>query len=152
MSVTRRMVAGFMFSTALRQVVLIRKNRPEWMAGLLNGVGGHIEPTDASPEAAMRREFLEETGVDHCDWLPVCLLSGSGWQVHFFAAIGPVLRCSTMTDEPSVWCDYASIVQPNSVSSPGFVPNLSWLVPLARLRLRGEAVFCHVLEEPQVSK
>ena len=39
-----RMVVGFAFTEDRRSVILIRKNRPEWQAGRLNGVGGHIEP------------------------------------------------------------------------------------------------------------
>lgn len=44
-------------------VALIRKAKPEWQAGKLNGVGGKIEDFDPSPVHAMTREFMEETGV-----------------------------------------------------------------------------------------
>jgi hypothetical protein len=37
-------VVGFAFDTDGR-VALIRKNRPEWQAGRLNGIGGHVEAT-----------------------------------------------------------------------------------------------------------
>jgi len=55
-------VIGFVFDDKDR-VVLIRKNRPDYLAGKLNGVGGKIEPTDRMPVDAMVREFDEETGV-----------------------------------------------------------------------------------------
>ena len=59
-------VVGFVFEknpvTAVWEVLLIRKTRPSWQAGLLNGVGGKIELLEASSEA-MVREFQEETGV-----------------------------------------------------------------------------------------
>lgn len=57
----RNYVLGFVFSPDLREVYLIRKNRPEWQRGLLNGIGGKIEQgeTDA---AAMHREAFEESG------------------------------------------------------------------------------------------
>src|SRR4051812_3192633 len=54
-------VCGFAFDL-LGRLVLIRKKRPEWQAGRLNGVGGHQEPGE-TPEVAMAREFYEETGV-----------------------------------------------------------------------------------------
>jgi len=43
--------------------LLIRKNRPEWMAGKLNGLGGHIEQTDRLLVDAMVREFAEESRI-----------------------------------------------------------------------------------------
>jgi len=63
----KQYVLGFCFSRDKEEVVLIRKNRPEWQKGKLNGVGGKIEPEDASPLHAMVREFKEETGVDTID-------------------------------------------------------------------------------------
>ena len=54
-------VAGFLFSPDRSRVLLIRKNRPAWQAGKLNGLGGKIEPGETPPQA-MRREFREEQG------------------------------------------------------------------------------------------
>jgi len=51
-------VAGFLFDETLENVVLIRKNRPKWQAGKLNGVGGHVEARETSIET-MHREFKE---------------------------------------------------------------------------------------------
>jgi len=36
----KRYVLGFCFGPSLTTVVLIKKNRPAWQAGRLNGVGG----------------------------------------------------------------------------------------------------------------
>src|SRR5687767_2261708 len=54
-------------------VLLVRKARPEWQAGLLNGIGGKIQHLPIRPQdtelrwesslEAMRREFTEETGL-----------------------------------------------------------------------------------------
>jgi 8-oxo-dGTP pyrophosphatase MutT (NUDIX family) len=41
----------------------IRKNRPHWQAGKLNGIGGKVEPGE-NADQAMVRETLEETSVD----------------------------------------------------------------------------------------
>jgi len=56
------LVLGLVFSEDLENVVLLRKNRPDFLAGKLNGVGGHIEGGE-SHRSAMEREFKEETGV-----------------------------------------------------------------------------------------
>jgi 8-oxo-dGTP pyrophosphatase MutT (NUDIX family) len=63
---TRSYVLGFAFTQDLRLVVLIEKARPEFMRGLLNGVGGAVEPGE-DPRKAMVREFLEETGLPTTD-------------------------------------------------------------------------------------
>lgn len=66
LSERQRYVCGFAFhdevGTVRPRVVLVRKVKPDWQAGKLNGVGGKIEPGE-TPEAAMAREFKEETGV-----------------------------------------------------------------------------------------
>lgn len=56
-----RYVLGFMFNEAKTHVLLVKKNRPAWQAGLLNGIGSKIEPGE-QPLEAMEREFQEETG------------------------------------------------------------------------------------------
>lgn len=50
-------------------IVLIRKNRPEWQAGRINFPGGKIEINE-KPEDCIVREFKEETGVETIvsDW------------------------------------------------------------------------------------
>lgn len=71
-----RYVVGFLFDGQWESVVLIRKSKPEWQRGKLNGVGGKIEtfPIEAwvnpprherteTPQEAMAREFEEEAGV-----------------------------------------------------------------------------------------
>lgn len=56
-------VCGFMFDKRTQELVaLIRKKRPDWQAGKVNGVGGKIERGEKA-HAAMVREFQEETGV-----------------------------------------------------------------------------------------
>jgi 8-oxo-dGTP diphosphatase len=55
-------VAGFLFSEDESKVVLIEKNKPDFLKGLFNPVGGKKENNETSLEA-MIREFKEETGV-----------------------------------------------------------------------------------------
>jgi 8-oxo-dGTP pyrophosphatase MutT (NUDIX family) len=54
-------VLGFVFNLDKTKVALMRKTKPEWQRGRLNGIGGKIELGETSI-TAMHREFKEETG------------------------------------------------------------------------------------------
>lgn len=122
-------VCGFLFSPDRSRVLLIRKRRPAWQAGKLNGVGGKIEPGETAI-AAMRREFREETGLQLSDWQHVLTLSGADdagsgreWAGHFFRAFGDVTTARSMTDERLE-------VHPARAVPDGVIPNLRWLIPM----------------------
>ncbi len=126
----REWVVGFLFDLDADKVVLIRKNRPEWQAGKLNGVGGKVEH-DELPADAMGREFREETGVVHDDWHHFADLKWEEGIVHFYRAfVTPEKRdrCCSMTDEDIVF------VYTDEISSEDVTPNLRWLIPLAAHR------------------
>lgn len=125
-------VLGFLFDESLQKVVLIVKNRPQWQAGMLNGVGGKIE-TDESPEDAMRREFQEETGVDVATWQEFAFLGdGQYFALHVFAAKGAVNAVKTSTDEQVVVVPAIQSLAGTEVGGSGaMVENLAWLIPLA---------------------
>lgn len=99
-----RYVVGFMFDQSMEEVALIRKNKPEWQAGLLNGVGGKIEPNE-SALFAMRREFLEEAGSETDGmWNPFCSMSGKNndgerFEIEFFYAIGALAVLKSQESE-----------------------------------------------------
>lgn len=122
----RRAVCGFFFDPGKTTLVLIRKNRPEWQKGLLNGVGGKVEEGEFALEA-MIREFEEETGVRHEEWEEFCQLADeiNGYEVHYFRAFGDVTKCTSTTDER------IELVMPGGIAASGVIPNLTWLVPLA---------------------
>lgn len=93
---------GFLVDDARERVVLIRKNRPAWQEGKLNGVGGKVEPGETAYRA-MAREFVEETGYDGpLAWERYVSLDWSDGVVHFFRAFAPLSvlgECATVTDE-----------------------------------------------------
>jgi 8-oxo-dGTP diphosphatase len=122
-------VCGFLFSLDRSRVLLIRKRRPAWQAGKLNGLGGKIEHGE-TPNEAMRREFREEAGADPAEWQHVLTLSGADdagsgreWAGHFFRAFGDLTCVRAMTDE-------ALEIHPTDALPRDTIPNLRWMIPL----------------------
>ena len=121
-------VVGFLFDQDGKNVVLIHKQRPLWQKGYLNGVGGHLKEGEPA-EVAMEREAIEEMGV-RTTWQRFCQLGDRRhWTVHFFCAFdtGALNLAKTQTDEEIV---RLSVSQ--AVISPNVIPNLRWLIPMAR--------------------
>jgi 8-oxo-dGTP diphosphatase len=121
-------VLGFLFNATGEDVVLIRKTKPAWQAGKLNGVGGKIEEIDATTKDAMIREFREETGVTYEDWKHFgTMYSPNTWAVHLYKGMDDVAyRVETVTDEEvDVYaCEYLP-------DSEEVISNLKWLIPVA---------------------
>lgn len=125
-------VCGFLFSPDRSAVALIRKRRPAWQAGRLNGVGGKVESGE-SPGEAMVREFWEEAGVEVRGWREVVVLEGrpsefdpAGWRGHFFAATASPAEWEgvrSMTDEAIEKCAVRPLPEDT-------IPNLRWIIPL----------------------
>ncbi len=120
---------GFLFSPDRSRVLLIRKNRPAWQAGKLNGIGGKIERGE-TPAEAMRREFREEAALDISTWQEILTLggaddagSGVAWRGHFFRAFGDADSARGLTDETLE-------IHPVATLPPDTIPNLHWMVPL----------------------
>lgn len=96
-----RYALGLAFSTDGREVLLLLKNRPDFLAGLWNGIGGHIEAGE-SARAAMAREFTEEAGLawSEAAWQLLGERGGEGFHLTLFTARGDISGARTMTDEP----------------------------------------------------
>ncbi len=80
---TKEYVLGFAFDPRFKNVLLIKKNRPEWQAGLLNGIGGKMEANE-NFEMSMVREFKEETGIQTNEesWKQFGEIVGDGFAVY----------------------------------------------------------------------
>lgn len=124
-------VVGFLIDPVTDNVLLIRKNRPEWQRGKLNGVGGKVEPGEEAHQA-MQREFREETGMTIDDWRRVLTMEFPAARVYFyrsFTSRSHLMTASTMTDEVvELWEIGYLLKWPGSAR---IVPNLRWLLPLA---------------------
>lgn len=77
-------VVGLAFNSMADHVLLIKKLRPEWQKGLLNGIGGKIEKGEA-PLEAMHRESAEEAGLI-LDWIHKGRMFGTEFDCHIFYA------------------------------------------------------------------
>ena len=122
-------VVGFLFNSLLDSVVLIEKQRPSWQKGRLNGVGGHVEPGESSLNA-MKREFMEETGVEVNNWEHFTTLHCKDCCIDFYRAesnnIGDV---KSVTDEKVFIYDVKELYYRENTDK--FVSNVFWLIPLA---------------------
>lgn len=130
-------VLGFAFRGDARgtEVVLIRKTKPAWQAGKLNGVGGKIEAGEYC-NVAMAREFEEETGVKtFCtDWIKFTEMCFADCTVYCFASWLPSHAEPRTTTEEEV------VVGRWSSEGKFSLPNLDWLIPMAYLALGLDSV------------
>ena len=116
-------VAGFLFSEDRKSVALIEKNHgPSVVVGKWNAIGGKIEEREES-SAAMKREFIEETGAGQSlAWFWFLKLEGDDWSVDFYHAFGNLYVDSKETEKVS-WFELSAL--------PIVVPNLQWIIPMA---------------------
>lgn len=129
---------GFLFYECY--CVLIKKNRPDWQQGQLNGIGGKVKKDELVIDA-MVREFNEEAGI------PLCRLQGVQWdavtmmklmstdsRVHVYG--GHWTWGSSFFDVVDPFVDnndegIPTIVNTNKLPD-NVLPNLHWLLPMAR--------------------
>jgi 8-oxo-dGTP diphosphatase len=136
-------VCGFMFSENRENVLLIEKDRPEWQAGKLNGVGGKIEEDDritakdeelylkfdsANAIVAMVREFEEEVGIITSpeDWELFAICEGSNSRIYNFRAFS-----DRIFQKKQIESEYPTIVPVEYLGFQNTVPNVNFLVPMA---------------------
>ena len=125
----RGYTVGFMFDKA-GCVLLLRKKKPAWQAGRLNGVGGKIENGE-TPLECMRREFREEANLDVADWEEVCAMEGKDgpdahWRVHIFKTF-----VDTFSEDLAYPQDGEPLETYHVNDLPEEVlPNLKWIIPL----------------------
>lgn len=131
----RKYVLGFMFDKNKENVLLIHKNRPENLAGKINGIGGKIEnftkinnsfnlDLPETPLTAMIREFEEECGIKNNNWTQFCKLIGENCIIYIFKSIGDITLAKTIEDEEVVIYSVKNLPK-NSLH------HINWLIPMA---------------------
>lgn len=121
-------VLGFCINDAVRhnEILLMEKRKPDWQNGKVNGIGGKIKYGE-SPEDAMVREFMEETGIDSSSfsWRRFCQMGDEkSWLVHCFIGVGDVNEAKDCEEGRMIWADPENL--PDNC-----IDNLKWLVPMA---------------------
>jgi len=128
------MVVGLLYDDYCEHVLMIRKNKPEWQKGKLNGIGGKIKEGE-TPLQAMVREFHEETGEflnaskwEHCIEYKCTFNEVDPYTVHFFASL-----CYNHIWMSSLKCpeeESLEIVEVNNMYNENVIENLRWIVPM----------------------
>lgn len=121
-------VLGFIFNDK-NQVLLMTKLAPEWQIGLLNGIGGKIEPEEMA-DVAIAREASEEINCPPLEWNLAGLIIGSlgaDWSVMVYCAEynGEI---TAKEREQVDWYDCHNLPE-------NIINNLNWLVPMCKNRL-----------------
>lgn len=127
---------GFAFNSKEKDmlVLLIRKLKPKWQEGKLNGVGGKIEQGE-TPIAAMVREFKEETNIQTSekDWTKRGIMeghraNGEYWCVYIFAAdLGDTVQLWMPSPTPELLITIKVI---DIWKNDNIIFNLKWMIPL----------------------
>lgn len=135
-------VAGFCFEGE-GKVVLIRKDKPDWQRGKVNGIGGKIEVGE-NAAMAMRREWEEETGERREDWEQFLVITYPEAVVFFFRSFAaPKSQAKTNETEMVVRGEVATLrFEPEAIPTISChyggqqfefepIPNLRWIIPMA---------------------
>lgn len=125
----RNYVLGFLIDLSSNEILLIKKNRPAFQAGKLNGIGGKMEEGE-TPIESLIREVWEETNLktQEKEWgyfgkmnLP------EGGHVFLFKSFRNDLnQAVSMTDEEIV----VRKIDLNQLKKE-VMPNLIWLIDAA---------------------
>jgi 8-oxo-dGTP diphosphatase len=122
-------VLGFLFSEDRTKICLILKNKPDFLAGKYNGIGGKIEEGEDASDAIVR-EFAEETGVlipsTKWNYLGVATQENS-WRMFVYRTFSDIAIANVKTMEEEV----IGVYEVEKIREMNVVSNLHWLIPLS---------------------
>jgi len=95
-----RVVVGII--TDNEEILLLKKNNPDWQKGLYNGIGGKVE-LNTTPLETIIKKCQEELGVNISNWIELdSEISSSGIEIVYFLATlneGEIKKLQSQTDE-----------------------------------------------------
>lgn len=116
------------------EILIIEKDRPLWMKGLLNMPGGHIEQGE-SPEETTVRELFEESGLI-CEQVECLgLLKFPDCKIHVMQVFIPTNQSIAPRPEETervYWTNWKEIKENNRM-----IPNLKIILPLCICGVKG---------------
>ena len=85
-----------------KEILLLRKNNPDWQKGLYNGIGGKVE-LNTTPLETIIKKCQEELGVNISNWIELdSEISSSGIEIVYFLTTlneGEIKKLQSQTDE-----------------------------------------------------
>jgi len=115
---------AFIFTTDLKNVLLILKDRPTWQAGFWNGIGGKLEKNETATQG-ISREVTEETNIQITEesWKTVGTIHGKDWKVTIFTTtVDNTIQPIQKTSEKPAW-------HPRTNLPINIISNLSIIIP-----------------------
>ena len=95
-----RVVVGII--TDNKEILLLKKNKPDWQKGLYNGIGGKVE-LNTTPLETIIKKCQEELGVNISNWIELdSEISSSGVEIVYFLTTlneGEIKKLQSQTDE-----------------------------------------------------
>ena len=95
-----RVVVGII--TDNKEILLLKKNNPDWQRGLYNGIGGKVE-LNTTPLETIIKKCQEELGVNISNWIELdSEISSSGIEIVYFLTTlneGEIKKLQSQTDE-----------------------------------------------------
>lgn len=128
---TIKYVVGFAFNKEKTKVLLIKKTKPDWQAGQLNGIDGKIESYDKNPHQSMTREFLEECNLETkaTDWKHFATINSDYFELECFAGFFNIdfLENYQTTTEEVILSDIQYLFDTQFSQC---ISNLKWLISI----------------------
>ncbi len=95
-----RVVVGII--TDNEEILLLKKNNPDWQKGLYNGIGGKVE-LNTTPLETIIKKCQEELGVNISNWIELdSEISSSGIEIVYFLTTlneSEIKKLQSQTDE-----------------------------------------------------
>lgn len=95
-----RVVVGII--TDNKEILLLKKNNPDWQKGLYNGIGGKVE-LNTTPLETIIKKCQEELGLNISNWIELdSEISSSGIEIVYFLTTlneGEIKKLQSQTDE-----------------------------------------------------